>query len=998
MKRIASVLFVIVLCMTFASFAYADGASVSLSSTETAELGKTAIVSVVLADNPGFAYIKLSVAYDGSAFELASASDAGVLKGLTEPNIAKNPVSLTWGGAANQTANGTIATLVFNVKSDAAVGDKSFSVSVVECYDQVYDDVTVNTSSPCTVKVTIPAHDHTFGEPTYEWDGFTKCTATRACTVDGCTEKETEDATITSEVTKAAECGVDGETTYTATFTNTAFATQTKVDDTAPAALSHDWNDPTYVWAEDNTSCTATRTCKNDPEGKHTETVTVTATSETPSAVACLDTADTTFTATFSAPFTTQTKTVTGAVVPHNWGEAEYTWADDFSTVTAKHTCTRDTSHVETETGTISSEVKTVATCEDAGVTTYTATFTKTGFTTQTKDRTGYPEALGHDWGEVEYTWADDNSTVTAKRVCATDASHVETETVAATGTEKTAATCEAGSVTTWTSAAFTNTAFAVQTKDVTNDDALGHSWGTVEYTWADDLSTCTAKRVCTRDSSHVETETGTISSEVKTAATCEDAGVTTYTATFTKTGFTTQTKDRTGYPEALGHDWGEVEYTWADDNSTVTAKRVCATDASHVETETVAATGTEKTAATCEAGSVTTWTSAAFTNTAFAVQTKDVTNDDALGHSWGTVEYTWADDLSTCTAKRVCTRDSSHVETVTVNATSEVTTAATCTTAGVTTYTATFENAAFAAQSKTENKPDALGHDWGEPTWTWADDNSSATAKFVCANDETHVQTLTATISKETNAEPTCTEPGGEVITAKVTFTGKDYTDVKTVGDSIPALGHDWGEPEYKWAADYSTVTATRTCKTDSTHVEDVKLDDLKITSAVTKAAAVGTPGETTYTATFTVDGKKVTLTMVDKTKPAALEEIKLIEGHKGIAYVGSPYTFKSNAEYADFVDLYIDAAVVNRANYDVKEGSTVITLHADFVKTLKAGVHTVAIVSRTGSATGTFSVSLSPKTADTNPDLARLGLIVVLAAFGTYGIFTVARKRKTH
>ena len=840
MKRIASVLFVIVLCMTFASFAYADGASVSLSSTETAELGKTAIVSVVLADNPGFAYIKLSVAYDGSAFELASASDAGVLKGLTEPNIAKNPVSLTWGGAANQTANGTIATLVFNVKSDAAVGDKSFSVSVVECYDQVYDDVTVNTSSPCTVKVTIPAHDHTFGEPTYEWDGFTKCTATRACTVDGCTEKETEDATITSEVTKAAECGVDGETTYTATFTNTAFATQTKVDDTAPAALSHDWNDPTYVWAEDNTSCTATRTCKNDPEGKHTETVTVTATSETPSAVACLDTADTTFTATFSAPFTTQTKTVTGAVVPHNWGEAEYTWADDFSTVTAKHTCTRDTSHVETETGTISSEVKTVATCEDAGVTTYTATFTKTGFTTQTKDRTGYPEALGHDWGEVEYTWADDNSTVTAKRVCATDASHVETETVAATGTEKTAATCEAGSVTTWTSAAFTNTAFAVQTKDVTNDDALGHSWGTVEYTWAD--------------------------------------------------------------------------------------------------------------------------------------------------------------DLSTCTAKRVCTRDSSHVETVTVNATSEVTTAATCTTAGVTTYTATFENAAFAAQSKTENKPDALGHDWGEPTWTWADDNSSATAKFVCANDETHVQTLTATISKETNAEPTCTEPGGEVITAKVTFTGKDYTDVKTVGDSIPALGHDWGEPEYKWAADYSTVTATRTCKTDSTHVEDVKLDDLKITSAVTKAAAVGTPGETTYTATFTVDGKKVTLTMVDKTKPAALEEIKLIEGHKGIAYVGSPYTFKSNAEYADFVDLYIDAAVVNRANYDVKEGSTVITLHADFVKTLKAGVHTVAIVSRTGSATGTFSVSLSPKTADTNPDLARLGLIVVLAAFGTYGIFTVARKRKTH
>lgn len=916
MKRIASVLFVIVLCMTFASFAYADGASVSLSSAETSELGKTAIVSVVLADNPGFAYIKLSVAYDGSAFELASASDAGVLKGLTEPNIAKNPVSLTWGGAANQTANGTIATLVFNVKSDAAVGDKSFSVSVVECYDQDYDDVTVNTSSPCTVKVTIPAHDHTFGEPTYEWDGFTKCTATRACTVDGCTEKETEDATITSEVTKAAECGVDGETIYTATFTNTAFATQTKVDDTAPAALSHDWNDPTYVWAEDNTSCTATRTCKNDPEGKHTETVTVTATSETPSTVACLDTADTTFTATFSSPFTTQTKTVTGAVVPHNWGEAEYTWADDFSTVTAKHTCTRDTSHVETETGTISSEVKTAATCEDAGVTTYTATFTKTGFTTQTKDRTGYPEALGH-------------------------------------------------------------------------------SWGTVEYTWADDLSTCTAKRVCTRDSSHVETVTVNATSEVTTAATCTTAGVTTYTATFENAAFAAQSKTE-NKPDALGHDWGEPEYTWSSDYSSCTAKRVCKHDANHVDEDTATVTSAVSAAATCRTGTVTDYT-ATFTKEGFTTQVESVTGTDLLEHSWSVPAYTWTDDYSSVTATRTCsaTPGNPHSETETVA--TAVTSTATCETPGVNTYTATFENSAFTVQTKTEDAP-PKGHEWGEPTWTWADDKSSATAKFVCANDETHVQTLTATISKETNAEPTCTEPGGEVITAKVTFTGKDYTDVKTVGDSIPALGHDWGEPEYKWAADYSTVTATRTCKTDSTHVEDVKLDDLKITSAVTKAAAVGTPGETTYTATFTVDGKKVTLTMVDKTKPAALEEIKLIEGHKGIAYVGSPYTFKSNAEYADFVDLYIDAAVVNRANYDVKEGSTVITLHADFVKTLKAGAHTVAIVSRTGSATGTFSVSLSPKTADTNPDLARLGLIVVLAAFGTYGIFTVARKRKTH
>ena len=38
--------------------------------------------------------------------------------------------------------------------------------------------------------------------------------------------------------------------------------------------------------------------------------------------------------------------------------------------------------------------------------------------------------ALGHDWGEPTYTWAEDSSTVTASRVCKRDGNHVETETV----------------------------------------------------------------------------------------------------------------------------------------------------------------------------------------------------------------------------------------------------------------------------------------------------------------------------------------------------------------------------------------------------------------------------------------------------------------------------------------------------------------------------------------------------------------------------------------
>ena len=85
---------------------------------------------------------------------------------------------------------------------------------------------------------------------------------------------------------------------------------------------------------------------------------------------------------------------------------------------------------------------------------------------------------------------------------------------------------------------------------------------------------------------------------------------------------------------DALGHTWGTATYKWADDYSTVTATRVCGRDSSHQETETVAATGQVTKAATCEAKGETTYTSAAFTNTAFTQQSKTVENVNALGHT----------------------------------------------------------------------------------------------------------------------------------------------------------------------------------------------------------------------------------------------------------------------------------------------------------------------------------------------------------------------------
>ncbi len=66
----------------------------------------------------------------------------------------------------------------------------------------------------------------------------------------------------------------------------------------------------------------------------------------------------------------------------------------------------------------------------------------------------------------------------------------------------------------------------------------------TYKYEWSTDYSKCTATATCTNNPAKSYSETVSSTSAVKTAATCTAKGTTTYTAVFTKSGFTTQTKD----------------------------------------------------------------------------------------------------------------------------------------------------------------------------------------------------------------------------------------------------------------------------------------------------------------------------------------------------------------------------------------------------------------------------------------------------------------------
>ncbi|MBR2539229.1 MAG: leucine-rich repeat protein [Mogibacterium sp.] len=249
------------------------------------------------------------------------------------------------------------------------------------------------------------------------------------------------------------------------------------------------------------------------------------------------------------------------------------------------------------------------ATCETEGVKTFTCSECKV-------TRTEAIPAFGHDWSEPEYVVAEDNSSITATRICKNDASHTEEET-AYSVSETTAASCEEPGEVTY-SVTFENPAFSYDSWTVIVDK-VGHDWDEPTYVWADDHSSITATRVCKRDSSHTEEETSNNITIETIDPTCETAGKTTYTATFTNPGFVTQTY--TEEINALGHSWSEVTYTWAEDNSTVTAERVCANDPAHVEKETAATVKDETPAQYDKEGHID--YTAEFENEAFVTQTK---------------------------------------------------------------------------------------------------------------------------------------------------------------------------------------------------------------------------------------------------------------------------------------------------------------------------------------------------------------------------------------
>ena len=321
----------------------------------------------------------------------------------------------------------------------------------------------------------------------------------------------------------------------------------------------------------------------------------------------------------------------------------------------------------------------------------------------------------------------------------------------------------------------------------------------------------------------------------------------------------------------------------------------------------------------------------------------------DSANHDWGDVEYTWSG--TECTARRICKRDTNHVETETVTATVTKTQEKTCEHDELSTYSANFTNSAFTMQIKTNVKTaDKLGHDWG--AWT---SNGDGTHIRECSRDNNHTDTEDChggTAACTAKAE--CEDCGAEY--GELDSSNHDLDNIPAKDATVTETGNE----EYWHCKDCGKYFA------DKNGTNEIKLDDTVIAKL---------PPEI-------IEGKGQSVTTGDKKE----------------------LTFKSNAAFSDFIRVELDGKTLDEKNYTVKEGSTVVTLKADYVATLSAGEHTIGIVSTNGTAATTFTVNAktvvdndtkSSPTGD-NSHMALWCALLFVSGAGVIGTTVYGKKKR--
>ena len=111
--------------------------------------------------------------------------------------------------------------------------------------------------------------------------------------------------------------------------------------------------------------------------------------------------------------------------------------------------------------------------------------------------------------------------------------------------------------------------------------------------------------------------------------------------------------------------------------------------------------------------------------------------------------------------------------------------------------------------------------------------------------------------------------------------------------------------------------------------------------------------------------------LTMTPESSGMA-PEYKVIEGANGTwkQNSDSTLTFRANGEFSKFTGVKVDDQLVEAKNYTAVSGSTIVTLSADYLKTLSTGNHTLTVLFNDGDCSTNFTVQVAgSSTTPSNP-----------------------------
>ena len=167
--------------------------------------------------------------------------------------------------------------------------------------------------------------------------------------------------------------------------------------------------------------------------------------------------------------------------------------------------------------------------------------------------------------------------------------------------------------------------------------------------------------------------------------------------------------------------------------------------------------------------------------------------------------------------------------------------------------------------------------------------------------------------------------------------------------------------------------IEASKT-KTTYTAGDTLNVDDLAVTAYyadgysesvqdyTTNVSAIdmSANGDKILTVSYTKNGVTKTKDITIKVN-AALASYKIISGadSEWKQNTDETITIIGNGEFSKFESVKVDGSIIDAKNYTAKEGSTIIILKADYLKTLSVGTHSFEIVWADGSSVTSFKVS---------------------------------------